>query len=350
MIDVMDEKIKVSIVGGSGYTGVELLRLLSLHPNVDVHHITSRNDAGRYVNDVYPSLRGILSHKFISPDEIDLKESNLVFFATPNGVAMKYAKDLINNGIKVIDLAADFRIKDKKTWEKWYEMPHACPEILKQAVYGLPEVNREQIKNAQIIANPGCYPTAIQLALVPLLKEGLIDPLSIIADAKSGISGAGKKNKVDLLMSEASENFQAYSLTGHRHQPEIEENLIQNSLLGNVKLLFIPHLLPIARGIHATVYVNCVKDFDPSVIFSKYYEKEPFVDVMEANSCPETKSVRGSNMCRISFYKVPDTNQLVILSVIDNLVKGAAGQALQNMNIMMGWEGSLGLELIPLAP
>ena len=346
----MNKKMKVSIVGGSGYTGIEVLRLISLHPNVDIHHITSRNDAGRFVCDIYPSLRGILSHKFVHPDEIDLAESNIVFFATPNGIAMKYAKDLLAKGVKVIDLAADFRIKDINEWEKWYEMSHECPDILEKAVYGLPEVNRDQIKNAQLIANPGCYPTAIQLALMPLLKEGLIDPLSIIADAKSGISGAGKKNQVDLLMSEASENFKAYSLTGHRHQPEIEENLSKNSSLGKIKLLFVPHLLPIVRGIHATMYVNCIKDFDPSAIFNKYYEKEPFVDVMKENSCPETKSVRSSNMCRISFYKVPDTKQLVILSVIDNLVKGAAGQAVQNMNIMMGWEETIGLELIPLAP
>ena len=346
----MNKKIKVSIVGGSGYTGIELLRLLSLHPNVEINHITSRNDDGKFVRDIYPSLRGVLGHKFVNPDDVNLKESGLVFFATPNGVAMKYAKDLMENGVMVIDLAADFRIKDVNEWEKWYEMPHECPEILKKSVYGLPELNRGQIKNAQLVANPGCYPTAIQLALIPLLKESLIDPLSIIADAKSGISGAGKTNKVDLLLSEASENFKAYSLMGHRHKPEIEENLTQNSPLGKIKLLFVPHLLPIARGIHATVYVNCVEDFDPSAIFNKYYAKEPFVDVMEANSCPETKSVRASNLCRISFYKVPDTKQLVILSVIDNLVKGAAGQAVQNMNIMMGWEETIGLELIPLVP
>jgi N-acetyl-gamma-glutamyl-phosphate reductase len=346
----MDEKIKVSIVGGSGYTGIELLRILSLHPNVDIHHITSRNDAGSYVYEVYPSLRGVLNHKFISPDEVDLKESNLVFFATPNGVAMKYAKDLIDNGVKVIDLSADFRIKDVREWEKWYEMPHVCPDTLEKAVYGLPEVNRGQIKNAQLVANPGCYPTAIQLALMPLLIKGLIDPLSIIADSKSGISGAGKKTQTGFLMSEASENFKAYSLTGHRHQPEIEENLSQNSPVGKAKVLFVPHLLPIVRGIHATIYVNCIKDFDPATIFSKFYDKEPFVDVMEVNSCPETKSVRASNICRVSFYKVPDTKQLVVLSVIDNLVKGAAGQAVQNMNIMMHWEETLGLKLIPLAP
>ena len=346
----MNKKIKVSIVGGSGYTGIELLRLLSLHPNVDIHHITSRNDAGRFVYDVYPSLRGVLSHKFVNPEEIHLEESNLVFFATPNGIAMKYAKDLIGKGVRVIDLAADFRIKDVQEWEKWYEMSHECPDFLEKAVYGLPELNRDQIKNAELVANPGCYPTAIQLALIPLLKEGLIDPLSIIADAKSGISGAGKKSQSDLLLSEASENFKAYSLTGHRHQPEIEENLSKESILGKIKLLFVPHLLPIVRGIHATIYVNCVQDFDPSIIFDKYYRTEPFVDVMEVNTCPETKSVRASNMCRISFYKVPDTKQLVILSVIDNLVKGAAGQAVQNMNIMMGWEEILGLESIPLIP
>ena len=346
----MDKKIKVSIVGGSGYTGIELLRLLSLHPNVDIHHITSRNDVGRFVYEVYPSLRGVLSHKFVDPEEIHLEESNLVFFATPNGIAMKYAKALIGRGVKVIDLAADFRIKDVKEWERWYGMPHECADVLEKAVYGLPEMNRDQIKNAQLVANPGCYPTAIQLALMPLLKEGLIDPLSIIADAKSGISGAGKKAQSNLLLSEASENFKAYSLTGHRHQPEIEENLSKNSSLGKIKLLFVPHLLPIIRGIHATIYVDCVKDFDPSIIFDKYYGKEPFVDVMEGNSCPETKSVRASNMCRISFYKVPDTKQLVILSVIDNLVKGAAGQAVQNMNIMMRWKETLGLESIPLVP
>ena len=346
----MSKKIKVSIVGGSGYTGIELLRILALHPNVDILYITSRDNAGKFVYDVYPSLRGVLSHKFFDPDKIDLADSELVFFATPSGIAMNYVEDLISKKVRIIDLAADFRIKDTNKWEKWYEMPHKCPDILQKAVYGLPEINRDQIKNAQLIANPGCYPTAIQLALIPLLKEGLIDPLSIIADAKSGISGAGKKNQVDLLLSEASENFKAYSLQGHRHLPEIEENLSKNSVLGEIKILFVPHLLPIARGIHASIYVNCIKDFDPSVIFNKYYSQEPFVDIMEKDSCPEIKSVRGSNVCRISYYKVPDTKQLLVLAVIDNLVKGAAGQAVQNMNIMMGWEEITGLQSISLAP
>ena len=346
----MNKKIKVTIVGGSGYTGLELLRILSLHPNIDIHSITSRKDAGKFVHDVYPSLRGVLSHKFIDFDKIDLSESDIVFFATPNGVAMKYAKSLIEKGVKVIDLAADFRIKDLEEWEKWYEIKHECPQVLENAVYGLPEVNRHKIKNAMVVANPGCYPTAVQLALFPLIKEGLIEPSSIIADVKSGISGAGKKAQVNLLFSETSENFKAYSLTGHRHQPEIEENLSENSVLGKTKLIFIPHLLPISRGIHATMYVDCVKDFDALAIFKKYYEKEIFIDVMKKNSCPEIKSVRASNTCRISFYKVPDTQKLVILSVIDNLVKGAAGQAVQNMNIMMGYEEALGLESNPIAP
>ena len=346
----MNKKIKVSIVGGSGYTGIELLRLLALHPHVEILYITSRNDAGKFVCDIYSSLRGVLSHKFVDPDKVELGNSDLVFFATPSGIAMNYAKKLLEKGIKIIDLAADFRIKDVKKWEKWYEMTHKCPDIVEKAIYGLPEVNRNLIKDAQIVANPGCYPTAIQLALNPLLKEGLIDPISIIADAKSGISGAGKKNHNDLLLSEASENFKAYSITGHRHLPEIEENLTKNSTIGEVKVLFTPHLLPISRGIHASIYVNCIKDFDPSGIFKKYYANEPFVDVLEKNSCPETKSVRGSNICRISYFKVPDTNQLLVLVVIDNLVKGAAGQAIQNMNIMMKFEETLGLQSIPLVP
>jgi|TARA_B110000503_G_scaffold80178_1_gene122908 N-acetyl-gamma-glutamyl-phosphate reductase len=346
----MNSKIKVSVVGGSGYTGVELLRLLIGHPNVIIHEITSRNDAGKLVSEIYPSLRGCLPHYFVDPDKADLKKADLVFFATPNGIAMNYVTDLLENGVKVIDLAADFRIQDVAIWEKWYEMKHSAVKELKSAVYGLPELNREAIKQAQLVANPGCYPTAIQLALIPLIKSNLINTETIIADAKSGISGAGKKTETQFLMSEASENFKAYSLKGHRHLPEIEENLKSISSNNKIKLTFVPHLLPMVRGIHATLYVDCIKDFDPSVIFNDFYKDELFVDVMESGSCPETKSVRGSNVCRLSFYKIPETNRLVILSVIDNLVKGAAGQALQNMNIMMGWPESAGLDLIPLHP
>jgi len=346
----MNAKIKVSIVGGSGYTGIELLRLLISHPNVIIHQITSRNDAGKLVSDIYPSLRGSLPHTFIDPAQAKLKEAELVFFATPNGIAMNYVKELLESGVKVIDLAADFRIQDVSIWEKWYEMKHNAVEELKKAVYGLPEVNRAAIKNAQLVANPGCYPTAIQLALAPLIRDNLINTETIIADAKSGISGAGKKTETHLLMSEASENFRAYGLTGHRHLPEIEENLKAIAGTNKIKLTFVPHLIPMVRGIHATLYVDCIKDFDPSTIFNESYKDEPFVDVLDSGSCPETKSVRGSNLCRLSFYKVPDTNRLIILSVIDNLVKGAAGQAIQNMNIMMSWPESTGLNLFILYP
>jgi N-acetyl-gamma-glutamyl-phosphate reductase len=346
----MKSKIKVSIVGGSGYTGIELLRLLINHPNVIIHQITSRNDAGKLVSDIYPSLRGNLPHTFVNPADAKLKEAELVFFATPNGIAMNYAQELLENGVKVIDLAADFRIQDVSIWEKWYQMKHNAVEELKKAVYGLPEINRAAIKGAQLVANPGCYPTAIQLALVPLVKGNLINTETIIADAKSGISGAGKKIEDKLLMSEASENFRAYSLTGHRHLPEIEENLKTIAGTKKVKMTFVPHLIPMVRGIHATLYVDCIEDFDPSVIFNEYYKNEPFVDILASGSCPETKSVRGSNLCRLSFYKIPDTNKLIILSVIDNLVKGAAGQAIQNMNIMMNWPESMGLDLFVLHP
>jgi N-acetyl-gamma-glutamyl-phosphate reductase len=346
----MKKLIKVSVVGGSGYTGVELLRILSNHPNVDLYQITSRGDAGKLVSDVYPSLRGYVDHTFIDPDKADLTNNDYVFFATPNGIAMKYAKKLLDNNVRIIDLAADFRIQHVDNWEKWYQMEHEAKDELKKAVYGLPEINREKIKSANIVANPGCYPTATQLALIPLIKNNLIDTKNIIVDAKSGISGAGKKNDSMFLMSEASENFSAYATSGHRHIPEIEENL-SNLSNDQVKVIFIPHLVPMIRGIHATIYVDCLNDFDPIDIFNKFYINEPFVDILESDKCPDTKSVRCSNVCRISFQKIAGTKKLVLLSVIDNLVKGAAGQAVQNMNIMMGIDETTGLNfLTPIFP
>ena len=346
----MKNKIKVSVVGGSGYTGIELLRLLSQHPHINIHHVTSRGDKGRAVSDVYPSLRGFINQQFIDPDEADLINSDLVFFATPNGIAMQYAQNLAKEGVKIIDLAADFRIKDVDVWEHWYGMKHTSKELLKDAVYGLPEVNRDKIKNAQIVANPGCYPTAIQLGLLPLIKNNLIDQSNIIADVKSGISGAGKKEDTNLLMAESAENFKAYALHGHRHLPEIEENLSSVTQDKHVKLIFVPHLLPIVRGIHATMYVDAIKDFDISESYHKLYDEEPFVDILPQGECPEIKSVRSSNICRISFQKQKNSNKIIILSVIDNLVKGAAGQAIQNMNIMMNYDETDGLNLVPLAP
>ena len=348
-MEIMKKISRISIFGGTGYTGVELIRLLLSHPYVEIYQITSRKDTGKRVDEVYPSFRGMLNNKFVSPEDADLENVDIVFFATPNGIAMNYADNLISNGKIVIDLAADFRIKDKSVWEKWYEMEHKSPNLIDKAVYGLPEINRDSIKKAKLIANPGCYPTAIQLALIPLLKKKLINPISIIADAKSGISGAGKNLELKLLMSEAEEDLRAYGIAGHRHLPEIEENLA-NICGDDIKLTFIPHLVPMIRGIHATVYVDCIEDFNAEEIFESFYEDEPFVDIMPADMPPNTKSVRASNFCRISFHKEKASNRLIIFSVIDNLMKGAAGQAVQNMNIMMDWQESTGINLVPIAP
>lgn len=345
----MNKKTRVSVFGGTGYTGVELIRLLLNHPNVEIYQITSRNDKGKRVDEIYPSFRGVLNNILVSPEDADLKNVDIVFFATPNGIAMNYAEGLIEAGKLVIDLAADFRIKDQGIWEKWYGVEHKSPNLINRAVYGLPEINRDSIKKSKLVANPGCYPTAIQLALIPLLEKKLISSTNIIADAKSGISGAGRNPELKLLMSEADEDFKAYGIGGHRHLPEIEQNLTYVSG-ENIKLTFIPHLVPMVRGIFATIYVECIKNFKAKDIFESYYKDEPFVDIMESNIYPNTKSVRASNFCRISFYKEQDTNRLIIFSVIDNLMKGAAGQAVQNMNIMMDWQETLGLSSVPITP
>jgi N-acetyl-gamma-glutamyl-phosphate reductase len=339
----MDKKIKVSLVGGSGHTGIQLLTLLVNHPNISIENITSKSNFGKKVCEMYPEFLGKLSHKYVEPSLSELKSSDLVFFATPTGVAMNYTKELLAEGIKIIDLGADFRIKNVDIWQKWYEMEHICGDILQNAVYGLPEANRDKIKTASLVANPGCYPTAIQLGLLPLLKNKLIDPMTIIVDAKSGVSGAGRISETKSFIAESAENFKAYKIDGHRHLPEMEENLAILSSVDQVKMIFIPHLTPMIRGIHATMYVDCIKDFDPYLIHNEFYKTEPFIEVMPKSSCPQTKSVEKSNICKISVHKVPDTNKLVILSVIDNLFKGAAGQAIQNMNIMMNWPEESGL-------
>lgn len=341
--------IKVGIVGGTGYTGVELLRLLALHPQVELRVITSRADAGTPVNQMFPSLRGHLDISFAHPDTAHLEQCDVVFFATPNGIAMQQARSLLDAGVRVIDLAADFRIKDVKVWEKWYGMSHASPELIEQAVYGLPEINRDKIKLARLVANPGCYPTAVQLGFIPLIEASLVDDASLIADAKSGVSGAGRKAEVSSLFAEAGDNFKAYGVSGHRHLPEIRQGL---SLIAKheVGLTFVPHLTPLIRGIHATLYAKIKSDADIQGLFEKRYANEPFVDVMPAGSHPETRSVRGSNQCRIAVYRPQAGNTVVILSVIDNLVKGAAGQAVQNMNIMFGLPETTALNIVPLLP
>ena len=345
----MNHVKKIGIVGATGYTGVELLRILATHPDVEISYVTSRSNAGMRVDAMFPNLRGFVDLQFSDPDSKALAECDLVFFATPNGVAMKHVPELLKAGTKVIDLAADFRIKDVELWSKWYGMTHACPDLLAQAVYGLPEINRKEIKTASLLANPGCYPTAVTLGLLPLIKSSAIDLESIIADTKSGVSGAGKGANVATLFSEMGESFKAYNVSGHRHQPEIAQTL---SLLGgeDIDLTFIPHLLPIIRGIHATLYAKSVRQADLQAIFEETYKDEPFVDVLPRGSHPETRSVKSSNMCRIAVHELPQNAQIVVLSVIDNLVKGAAGQAVQNMNLMLGLEETTALDQPALLP
>lgn len=341
--------IKVGIVGGTGYTGVELLRILATHPGVELAVITSRKEAGTAVAELFPSLRGHISLKFSDPGEGKLQQCDVVFFATPNGVAMGEVPALLKAGARVIDLAADFRIKDIPTWEKWYGMSHACPDLVAEAVYGLPEVNREQIRNARLVANPGCYPTSVQLGFLPLLEAGIVDKAHLIADAKSGVSGAGRKAEVHILFSEASDNFKAYGVPGHRHLPEISQGLARVAGSG-VGLTFVPHLTPAIRGIHATLYARLTKEADVQALYENRYASEPFVDVMPPGSHPDTRSVRGANTCRIAVHRPGGGDTVVVLSVIDNLVKGAAGQAVQNMNLMFGLPESTGIEHVPLLP
>ncbi len=342
--------IKVGIVGGTGYTGVELLRLLARHPQVEVTEITSRAEAGRSVSELYPNLRGHFDLAFSAPDIDALSRCDLVFFATPNGIAMQQVPELLARGVRVIDLAADFRIKDIALWSTWYGMEHACPDAVAEAVYGLPEVNREQIRSARLVANPGCYPTATQLGFLPLLEQGLINRRRLVADCKSGVSGAGRGASVSSLLCEASESFKAYGVSGHRHLPEIKQGLAEAAGFP-VGLTFVPHLVPMIRGIHATLY-GVLKDPVDNLqqLFEERYANEPFVDVMPAGSLPETRSVKGSNHCRIAVYRPQNDDTVVVLSVIDNLVKGAAGQAVQNMNIMFGFAETAGLEIVALLP
>ena len=347
------KKIKVGIVGGTGYTGVELLRLLALHPQVALSAITSRGDAGSAVADMFPSLRGYVDLKFADPANANLSACDVVFFATPHGVAMAQAPVLLAAGVKVIDLAADFRLQDVAMFEQWYKMPHSCADVLKQAVYGIPELYRAQVKNAQVIGNPGCYPTTILLGLAPLLEQSLIDfSVPIIADAKSGVSGAGRKAEVATLFAEASDNMKAYGVAGHRHHPEIHAQLTQLAKQ-KVDFIFTPHLVPMIRGMLSTIYVKLSTaglQANIQEVFEARYQAEQFVDVLPADTMPETRSVRGSNQLRIALHKQVDTGYLTVVVVQDNLVKGAAGQAVQNMNIMFGFAENAGLQVLPLLP
>lgn len=339
------------MVGGTGYTGVELLRLLAQHPSVELTAITSRGDAGLPVADMFPSLRGRVGLRFVDPANASVDNCDLVFFATPNGIAMQQAVALLDKGVRVIDLSADFRIKDVAQWQQWYGMTHTAPWLVAEAVYGLPEMNRTVIKDARLVANPGCYPTATQLGFLPLVEAALVDTNHLIADAKSGVSGAGRKAEVHTLFAEAADNFKAYGVPGHRHLPEIRQGL--SEMAGKtVGLTFVPHLTPLIRGIHATLYARLTApdEADLQTLFEKRFNDEPFVDVLPPGSHPETRSVRASNTCRIAVHQPQGREIVVVLSVIDNLVKGAAGQAVQNMNIMFGLDECAGLSQIPVFP
>lgn len=352
----MQEKLRVGIVGGTGYTGVELLRLLSQHPAVELLTITSRKDAGTHVAEMFPSLRGRMDLRFEDPLTAPLSACDFVFFATPHGVAMAQARELLAAGVRLIDLAADFRLKDPAVFEGWYKMPHACPDLLAEAVYGLPEFNRDEIRAARIVGMAGCYPTSIQLGLMPLLElearqPGTIDAKTLIADSKSGVSGAGRKAEISGLLAEAGDNFKAYAVAGHRHHPEIVQQL-EDMLGSKVGLTFVPHLVPMIRGILSTIYVRLqnAEGIDFQRLFEERYAAEPFVDVLPAGSLPETRSVRGSNYVRIAVQRPGNGDLLVILVVEDNLVKGAAGQSVQAMNIMAGRPESEGLTHVALVP
>ncbi len=341
--------ITVGIVGGTGYTGVELLRILIQHPEVSIQAITSRKETGMAVAELFPSLRGRIALKFCDPADAKLDKCNVVFFATPNGIAMQQTRVLLDAGVRVIDLAADFRLKDVSEWEQWYGIPHACPDLVVEAVYGLPEVNRDKIKVARLVANPGCYPTAVQLGFLPLIETGIVDTDHLIADVKSGVSGAGRNAEVHTLFAEASDNFKAYGVPGHRHLPEIKQGL-SNIAARSIGLTFVPHLTPMIRGIHATLYARLTADVDLHALYENRYANEPFLDVLPAGSHPETRSVRGSNFCRIAVHRPQGGDTVVVLTVTDNLVKGAAGQAVQNMNLMFGYPETLGIDHIAQLP
>ena len=341
--------IKVGIVGGTGYAGVELLRILARHPETLLTAITSRKEAGMHVAELFPSLRKSVDLRFVDPVAADLSRCDVVFFATPHGVAMEQGPRLVEAGVRVIDLAADFRLKDLVEWQKWYNMPHSCPRLAEEAVYGLPEMNREQIRRARVVGVPGCYATAIQLGFLPLVEAGIVDAGHLIADAKSGVSGAGRKAEVHTLFSEAADNFKAYGVAGHRHLAEIREGLRQVGWR-DVNVIFIPHLTPMIRGIHATLYARLTQEADVQSLFEQRFAREPFVDVLPPGSQPDTRSVRGANQCRLALHRPGGRDTVVVLVVIDNLVKGASGQAVQCMNVMFGLPETTGLEMLALLP
>lgn len=345
--------IKVAICGGSGYTGAELLRILSLHKKVEITAVTSERSAGKKVTDLYPHLHKYSHLKFETLDKDKLlKKAELFFMALPHGASQEAVDFFYRKGKKVVDLSADYRISDPLVYEEWYKLPQSYKETLKKAVYGLPELHRARIKKARLIANPGCYPTSAILGLCPAVKKGLIDVNNLIIDSKSGTSGAGRKADVAVSFCEVNEGFKAYGIAVHRHTPEIEQEI--SSAAGKKLVVnFTPHLVPMDRGIISTMYgkmQKSMKTSDVIAIYKKFYDKEPFVNVLDENVLPNAKNVRGSNFCEIGMKVNNRTNTLIIVSAIDNLVKGASGQAVQNMNIMMGFEETTALESLAVFP
>ncbi|MFV0276460.1 MAG: N-acetyl-gamma-glutamyl-phosphate reductase [Parahaliea sp.] len=343
---------RIGIVGGTGYTGVELLRLLAQHDGVEVVAITSRADAGRRVDELFPNLRGHYDLAFSEPDVALLSACDLVFFATPHNVAMNLVPELLEGGTRVVDLSADYRIRDAALWSRWYGEPHVSPQLLAETVYGLPELHRERIAQARLVACPGCYPTSVQLGFLPLLEAGLVDASHLIASAASGASGAGRQAKVDNLLSEVADSFKAYGVAGHRHLPEIEQGLADISG-APVALTFVPHLLPMVRGIHATLFARLTGEHQLEELQALYevrYRDEPFVDVLPAGRYPQTRTVKGANRCQLGIALPQGRDTVVVMSTIDNLIKGASGQAVQNMNIMLGLPETQGLGQVGLLP
>ncbi|MCB1701996.1 MAG: N-acetyl-gamma-glutamyl-phosphate reductase [Pseudomonadales bacterium] len=342
--------VKIGIVGGTGYTGVELLRLLAAHEQAEVVAITSRAENGRRVDELFPNLRGHYALAFSEPEVETLAACDVVFFATPHNVAMNLVPQLLAEGTRVIDLSADYRLKDAALWSRWYGEPHASPEYLEEAVYGLPEVNRAKIADARLVACPGCYPTSVQLGLIPLVARRLVDPAHLIASAASGVSGAGRQAKIDNLLSEVSDSFKAYGVAGHRHLPEIEQGLA--AVAGQpVGVTFVPHLLPAIRGIHATLFAQLLAEpEDLQTLYESWYADEPFVDVLPRGVFPQTRTVRGANRCQLAVTVPQGRGTVVVMSTIDNLVKGASGQAVQNMNIMLDLPETMGLQQVGLLP
>jgi N-acetyl-gamma-glutamyl-phosphate reductase len=344
--------VKVAVVGASGYTGVELIRLLDAHPEVEISCVTSRQNAGEEISAVFPSLLSRIS-LVCDPVEVDviLDKADFVFTALPHKTAMEVVPDFLAAGKKVVDLSADYRLRNTSVYEHWYQ-EHTSPHLLVEAVYGLPEIYRNQIKDARLTANPGCYPTSVALALAPLLRTGMIVLSTLVVDSKSGTSGAGRSAKVESLFCEVNEGFKAYGVGAHRHTPEIEQTL--SDLAGeDVVISFTPHLLPVNRGILSTCYATLSKPVSTSELVSVFhdaYGQEPFVRVHAEGSLPNVAYVRGSNFCDLGVVSDPRTGRVIVVSTIDNLVKGAAGQAVQNMNIMLGMEETTGLTALPVFP